>query len=208
MKKIKYFITVAILITACIVGFRYFNHKAISESVDDYMKAFLSGNLTVLKEQETADGVRQMEEELKSIQLRQFRTYFKGSGLTVNEEELEDIYQAYHQALSTLDYQITIDNISDNRAVIRIKCHQFDMKSLEDKATKSALEIIEKKNVTRLDRAAQIFVNEMVNELENATAGIETETTKITFVKDDSYWKPKDTLEFFETMNSVAVSKL
>lgn len=209
MKKIKYLLLFMLLIMGCVLSVKILSQKEIKKDADAYIRFYLHQDETIFEEISfTKKEKKEFKKILKEQQLAPFKEYFKGSGLTVTKKQWNTISQAYQKALTSLDYQIAVEEKRGDTAVIVLKCQQIQFKQLEETATSKALTVIEKKDITKLDRATEIFVTELEKGITNYVTSAKTAEVKIMFHKTKDGWQPKGEKDFLKKIQSATTTDL
>lgn len=209
MKKIKYLLLFMFLIMGSILSVKILSQKEIKKDADAYIKFYLHQDEAIFEETSfTKKEQKEIKKNLKEQQLAPFKEYFKGSGLTVTKKQWNTISQAYQKALAALDYQITVEEKKGDTAVIGFKCQQIQLKQLEETATSEALTVIEKKDITKLDRATEIFVSKLEKGLNDYVPSTKMVKVKILFHKTKDGWQPKGEKDFLKKIQSATITDL
>lgn len=210
MKKFTIYIIIAIcLIGGIMTGFlfnSYQQNKVIKETANEYIELYLNHSDDVSQyEHIDKDEANQIVTNAKKLHLSNIRSYFKNSGLSVNDEQIQNIYIACLKTLSSFSCQIKIEKKSNMTVKVAVKCPQINIDELEQTATERTLDKIDKNNIKKLNDSSELFVKEIIRELENYEPSKNTKTVIFTLKKQKQEWKLKDLEQFIKDMNAATI---
>lgn len=211
MKKIKIYIIITIcFICGITAGFgfhSYQQHKLLKETANEYIQLYIYASKNYDQYQHiTAKEAENIITSMEKTQRKEMKEYFKSSGLSVDDKQIQEIYKVSHKFLSSLSYQTKIQKKSSTLAIVTVTCPQINVAELEKTATKNTIAKIDKNNIKKLNDSSDLFVEEIIHAFETCNPSKETKTITFTLKKQSSKWTLEDTNQFSADMNKVTIN--
>lgn len=211
MKKIKIYILIAVcFILGIIAGFSFYayqQHTLLEETTNEYIHLYMNASKDYKQYQHiTPKEAKKITTSIEKTQIEGIRDYFKSSGLSVNDKQIQEIYTVSHKFLSSLSYHTKIQKKSSSTVIVTVTCPQINVAELEKTATKNTLAKIDKNNIKKLNDSSNLFVQEVVHAFETYNPSKETKTITFTLKKQASKWKLEDINQFIVDMDKVTIN--
>ena len=147
-------------------------------------------------------------EKNKAEGIKDFKAQYAAQGLTATDEQISKLLDASAELLKKAT--VTIEEVSNDgkSAQIKYKTTYVDMIKLATKAKNDALESVKALGLTdqkqAMDKYSELYLENLVNELKNATFSEDTKEKTYTFTKKDKIWVPDgDQKEFVKNLGEL-----
>ncbi|MHC1684446.1 MAG: DUF5105 domain-containing protein [Clostridiaceae bacterium] len=167
----------------------------------DYSVKGDSSNLSKLEASESTDDEAIKSKKEQSI--KTLKSTLLARGVTANDAQLEDVYNAMAEALKKTDATTEAVSNADNKAVIKVKSTYFDMNSILTTAGAEAITPLMGSDISKPEVKAQFseaFINSLIKELNSAEALTNTREMEFNFTVKDKVWLPEDEAKFFYSL--------
>ncbi|MCY6960282.1 DUF5105 domain-containing protein [Clostridium brassicae] len=157
------------------------------------------------------DKVKELSEFHKKTIKNGIKNEFLKEGLTLKDDQLEQIYNARIDALKKVT--VTTEKISedDKEAEVKIKSTYFNEGKLNEDAAKAAIEEVKKLKLTNqkeaLDKLLDAYVKKAKEAYKNVKPSTDTKEKTFKFNIVEKVWMPKDMNKFATEIGSLNLSK-
>ena len=159
--------------------------------------------INMKEEDAKADIEKNKQEGIKTL-----KDQYAAQGLTSTDEQMAKIYDAANELVKKAT--VTIEEVSNDgkTAQIKYKTTYVDEEKLGTKARNDALESVKALGFTdqkkAMDKYSELLIENLTNELKNATFSEDTKEKTYTFTKKDKVWVPDgDPKEFVKNLGEL-----
>ncbi|BCZ44942.1 DUF5105 domain-containing protein [Clostridium gelidum] len=151
-------------------------------------------------------------EKNKAEGIKTLKTQYAAQGLTSTDEQMTKILDAANELVKKAT--VTIEEVSNDgkAAQIKYKTTYVDMTKLGTKAGNDALESVKALGLTdqkqAMDKYSELSLENLANELKNATFSEDTKEKNYTFTKKDKFWVPEgDQKQFIQNLGQLVAGQ-
>ena len=147
---------------------------------------------------------KDMAEETKKIQkeatITNIKNQFKAGGLTVKDEQLEEIYKVRSEAFKRLSATAEVVSKTDTTAEVKLKSKYFDEVALDEKAANDAVKQVEKLQIKDqkeiLNKLTEQYINNLIEAYKKVQPAEGTKEKTFKFKAEKKVWLAEDMKEF------------
>ena len=210
-KKFTALLLITMLLLSCVVTGcgKEFTAKESAQIYWDLGSGDISNisKINMKEEDAKADIEKNKAEGIKTL-----KTQYAAQGLTATDEQMTKILDAANELVKKAT--VTIEEVSNDgkTAQIKYKTTYVDMIKLGTKAGNDALESVKALGITdqkqAMDKYSELFLENLANELKNATFSEDTKEKTYTFTKKDKVWVPEgDLKEFIQNLGQLVAGQ-
>lgn len=162
-----------------------------------YFKGDKEGLAKVKLEATEAEEISKLQKETAIITMR---NNFKVAGMAVNDQQIEEVYNARMEGFKKLTVNAEVVSQDDENAEVKVKSTYFNEIEINKKASDSAIEEVKKLNLTNekeaLDKYANIYLKNIVEAYKTVEPSQDTKEATFKFVNKEKTWVPEDSVRF------------
>ncbi|WMJ80716.1 DUF5105 domain-containing protein [Clostridium sp. MB40-C1] len=157
------------------------------------------------------DRIEELSKFQKDTIIKEIRNGFLKEGLTLKNDQLEQIYKARLEALKKVT--ATTEKISENdkEAEVKVKATYFDESKVSEKAMTDAVKEVEKLKLTNrqeiISKILDIYVKNLKVEYQNVKPSTDVKEGTYKFIIKEKVWVPQDVKKFASEIGSFNAGK-
>ena len=150
-------------------------------------------------------------ESQKDNSISSARLSFVGSGLTITDEDLEEIYNLQVEALRKLTPTISIESETEEEIIINLSTNYVNATESTTKAAEDAIAKATESEITSRSEVSKLFIDNLLESLSSLEPSSETVEASFEFIKEKTtidnkeieIWIPKDSMSFAKELVSM-----
>ncbi|MCY6369703.1 DUF5105 domain-containing protein [Clostridium ganghwense] len=162
-----------------------------------YIKGDQSGLEKIKMPKDVIDETAKLQKETYTTAIK---NNFKVAGLTIKDEQVEQIYEARMEGLKKLTVTTETVSESDTEAQVKIKSTYFDTVALDKKAAQDAVEQVKKLKLTNQQEAktkvTDAYIKNLVEAFKNVKPSADTKEKTFKFTIQEKVWLPQNMIQF------------
>ncbi|MCY6960284.1 DUF5105 domain-containing protein [Clostridium brassicae] len=157
------------------------------------------------------DKIEELSKFQKDTIIKEIRNGFLKEGLTLKNDQLEQIYKARLEALKKVT--ATTEKISENdkEAEVKVKATYFDEGKVSEKAMTDAVKEVEKLKLTNrqeiVSKLLDVYVKNLKVEYQNVKPSTDVKEGTYKFIIKEKVWVPQDIKKFASDIGSFNAGK-
>lgn len=202
MKKIKNslaLLLVILMVPVLVIGCK---PKVPADQSAKYLFNFLiKGDKTGLSKMGAPEkDIDNVSKKQKEEYITQLKTGFTSQGLTVSDEQVQDVYKAFMTALKRMSVDAEIVSQKDKTAQVKVQTSYCNLSELSVKAATDATNKYKNSGITDrqklMSKLTNEFIKNLISELEKAKPASDKKEKTFKFVVKDNVWMPESSTDY------------
>ena len=137
-----------------------------------------------------ADGIDSAEVSdtlsvYKESTISSLKNSFKSAGITLTTKDAEDIFDALSQALSSLEYEVSVKEQEKKEAVVTVKSQYIDYLSVFKDAKKKTVDALKPQHIETKEDAQKLLIKNVAKGFKSMKPSSDMKTKTFTLTKQN-----------------------
>lgn len=179
-------------------------------------------NLYVLSNGDECKNIGLSDEEIqlildkqKSQSIQGTRLNFTRGGLTVTNEELNEIYNAQVEALKKLTPTVTIESEDKDKTVVKLSTTYVNFTEADENAVSASVEEAQNNGITSKSDISKIYIEKLINNLKSLEPSSDSKESTFEFAKQTinvdgktkEAWLPANMADFGKSLSTLILGQ-
>ncbi|WP_055666946.1 hypothetical protein [Desnuesiella massiliensis] len=173
---------------------------------DFYIKGDQSGLSKISINKDMADETKKIQ---KDATIKKIKDQFKAGGLTIKDDQVEELYKVRSEALKGLSATAEVVSKTDTTAEVKLKSKYIDEVALDEKAADDAVKQVEKLQLKdekdALNKLTEQYIKNLVEAYKNVKPAEGTKEKTFKFKVQEKIWLAEDMKEFGAGIAAIAI---
>ena len=121
----------------------------------------------------------------KESTISSLKDSFKSAGITLTTKDAENIYDALSQALSSLDYEVSVKKQEKKEAVVTVKSQYIDYLSVFKDAKKKTVDALKPQHIETKEDAQKLLIKNVAKGFKSMKPSSDMKTKTFTLTKQN-----------------------
>lgn len=121
----------------------------------------------------------------KKSTISSLKDNFKSAGITLSTKDAEDIFDALSQALSSLEYEVSVKNQEKKEATVTVKSQYIDYLAVFKDAKKKTVDALKPQHIETKEDAQKLLIKNVAKGFRNMKPSSDMKTKTFTLTKQN-----------------------